>query len=260
MAKRFTDTGKWGEKWFYGLSPYSKLLFNYLCDICDNAGFYEVNEERLAADTKIPTDQIQKCFAELSKSVLLVDGRIWIRNFVKHQKNLPLNPKNNAHKNIITLIEESGGYFVHLLEFVEFSKHLPIESQNKLAPKQPLNRGPGIGIGNGIGNGNIIKSEEILKFSIDPDENKILQAFADIMPKDREPSNHHLRTIKGMRTDFGDKILLLAIQEAGRRGLWSPDKIREIALELLREDKKQNVIRSGETKSVAEIIAARHAN
>ena len=33
--------------------------------------------------------------------------RIWLFNYLKHQKKLPLNPKNNAHKQVIMKLEES---------------------------------------------------------------------------------------------------------------------------------------------------------
>ena len=40
MAYRFTDTGKWSDSWFIELSPTAKLLFMYICDNCDVAGFF----------------------------------------------------------------------------------------------------------------------------------------------------------------------------------------------------------------------------
>ena len=43
MAYRFTDTNKWHDAWFSSLKPLEKLLFNYLCDNCDIAGFIEIN-------------------------------------------------------------------------------------------------------------------------------------------------------------------------------------------------------------------------
>ena len=43
MAYRLTDTAKWDDPWFIELKPNEKLLFNYLCDNCDTAGFYELS-------------------------------------------------------------------------------------------------------------------------------------------------------------------------------------------------------------------------
>ena len=40
---RFTAAEKWGDGWFSNLKPLEKLIFLYLTDKCDNAGFYEIN-------------------------------------------------------------------------------------------------------------------------------------------------------------------------------------------------------------------------
>ena len=50
MAYRFTDTNKWNDAWFLELKPSGKLLFNYLCDNCDVAGFIELNPRKWAFD------------------------------------------------------------------------------------------------------------------------------------------------------------------------------------------------------------------
>ncbi len=43
MATRFTETNKWKDKWFRSLDPLEKVLFIYLIDNCDNAGFIEID-------------------------------------------------------------------------------------------------------------------------------------------------------------------------------------------------------------------------
>ena len=50
MAYRYTNTDKWGDAWYSNLKPSEKLLFNYLCDNCDIAGFIEMNIKRWASD------------------------------------------------------------------------------------------------------------------------------------------------------------------------------------------------------------------
>jgi len=44
MSYRVTDTDKWNDTWFNTLSPNAKLLFFFLVENCDNAGFYEVSK------------------------------------------------------------------------------------------------------------------------------------------------------------------------------------------------------------------------
>ena len=45
MDKRFTDTEKWQDPWFCGLSPELKLLWLFLVDSCDVAGVWKVNKK-----------------------------------------------------------------------------------------------------------------------------------------------------------------------------------------------------------------------
>jgi len=45
MDKRFTDTEKWQDPWFCGLSPELKLLWLFLVDSCDVAGIWKVNHK-----------------------------------------------------------------------------------------------------------------------------------------------------------------------------------------------------------------------
>lgn len=56
------------------------------------------------------------------------DGWVWVRRFLKHQKNEPINPENKAHKQIIRLIAEQSERFREVEGFSAFegaSKGLP---------------------------------------------------------------------------------------------------------------------------------------
>ena len=103
MAYRFTDTGKWSDSWFIELSPTAKLLFMYICDNCDVAGFFEISPRNIAFDTGIDTRGLQEALKELARGLIYShDGTIvFLKNFVKHQKNIPLNHANKAHRGVI---------------------------------------------------------------------------------------------------------------------------------------------------------------
>ena len=103
MAYRFTDTGKWSDSWFIELSPTAKLLFMYICDNCDVAGFFEISPRKIAFDTGIDTRGLQEALKELARGLIYShDGTIvFLKNFVKHQKNIPLNHANKAHRGVI---------------------------------------------------------------------------------------------------------------------------------------------------------------
>lgn len=156
--KRFTETEKWKDKKFRRLSMYEKFIFLYMVDNCDNAGFFEADLEYMEFMTGIDYDDILGAIKGLSRGLITPSacGEFYhIDNFLKHQKNTKLNPENNAHKQIIRIIEDKKDLF-------------PSVYQKNLAPEQPLDRGTGNGKGNGKGNGNIdIHNDKLTKTIID---------------------------------------------------------------------------------------------
>lgn len=48
MAKRFTDTALGRKKWFRVLSPAMKCAWRFLCDECDRAGVWSIDEDALS--------------------------------------------------------------------------------------------------------------------------------------------------------------------------------------------------------------------
>lgn len=130
MAYRFSSTEKWKDSWFSRLTPNEKLLFLFLIDNCDLAGFYEVDTRMIAFLTGLNEEQITGAFKGLLRGYLGAKGTgwIWVKNFLRHQKNLPLNPLNNAHKHIIELISA---------QLVRFQNNSEIKALIS-APKQGL--------------------------------------------------------------------------------------------------------------------------
>lgn len=161
MAIRFTNTDKWVDTWFSDLKPLSKLLFMYLCDQCDIAGFLELNIRTISFEVGTDRASIERAFNELyPEDKQTIDGAargeelqtprilysldrkfIFIRNFIKHQRNLPLNENNKAHRGILKRLEDNLDLF-GFQSIDDFFK----------APSMPLDRGYSIGIGKGIGN------------------------------------------------------------------------------------------------------------
>jgi hypothetical protein len=111
-VKRFTETEKWTDFWFRRLTPAAKLLWFYLIDNCDNAGFLEFDPDLCAFTTGLGVSQVESALGELSDRVRTGrDGYIYLMNFLRHQKNDALNPMNNAHKQIIGIIKKNAGRF-----------------------------------------------------------------------------------------------------------------------------------------------------
>ena len=151
MAIRFTNSNKWDDVWFSQLTLEQKVMFIYLCDTCDIAGFLEVNDRIVTLRTGI--EDVRGTISSLSKSIVYNDGYIWIIKFIKHQKNLPINMRNGAHKAIVKAIAEQIDRFPEIFEY------LPISTSETI--KDALVEGggggasppfTGKGIGKGIGN------------------------------------------------------------------------------------------------------------
>ena len=146
MAYRYTNTDKWNDAWFIGLNKNQKLLFLYLCDNCDVAGFIEINIKRWRSDLDLNEADVLGAMKGLGRGLTYSNTNdcLFVKNYLKHQKNLPLNKRNNAHLGIIKRFE----IYKEKFDITDISEFI-------LAPSQPL--AWGYGNGNGKGNG---KEEE----------------------------------------------------------------------------------------------------
>ena len=85
MAKRFTDSEKWEDPFFAELSNDMKLVWIYLLDKCDHAGFYKVNFKLLNfhLNTSLKTEDILLVFNGRIK--VLADEKWFIPKFLYFQ-------------------------------------------------------------------------------------------------------------------------------------------------------------------------------
>lgn len=151
MPARFTDTNKWADTWFSNLKQIEMLLFLYICDNCDIAGFIEINHKRWAFDLNSSTGTIEEALKGLERGIVISkDGEyLYLRNFLKHQKNLPINPSNPSHRGILKRFQVNSERF-DIEDVEEFIKRT---SKGALKGLQSL-IGKGIGKGKGKGKGN----------------------------------------------------------------------------------------------------------
>lgn len=106
MAKRMTDTRKWGKQWFRMLSPKLKCAWLFLLDECDHAGIWDVDlqsmEFHIGAELKL---------SELTDNFdvnLIAADKLEISDFIEFQykcKKEDLNPSNNVHKSVLERLE-----------------------------------------------------------------------------------------------------------------------------------------------------------
>ncbi len=107
MSKRFTATEKWDDPWFRKLSPTYKLLWQFICDKCDNAGVWKKDFElaEFCIREKIDEQSAFEAFCNGKERIIKLNDDYWlISDFVRFQfGELSKNCKQHAH--IITLIE-----------------------------------------------------------------------------------------------------------------------------------------------------------
>lgn len=162
MAYRFTNTEKWSDSWFSGLKQIEMLLFIYLCDNCDVAGFTEVNFKRWASDLNSTPDTIEGALKGLQRGIIISnDGEcVYLKNFLRHQKNLPLNPNNRVCIGILKRFD----LYKHKFDIQDISEFIESPLEGASMGHQCLT-GNGIGKGNGIveGIGGVGEKGEIEK-------------------------------------------------------------------------------------------------
>lgn len=166
---RFTKPEKWGDAWFASLSTESKLLFMYLCDVCDICGYMELVSGTICTQTGIGPDRLSECFKELGDRLIWDEyGRsLVVRNFIRHQKNLPINEKIGAHKGILkcwsAVYTKFSGWYLDGEKGFIYGNESGIESRNGYVrvregspnPPETLTEGFGKGTGRvqeGFGN------------------------------------------------------------------------------------------------------------
>lgn len=127
MPKRFTDTGLWQKEWFLNYTMKQKLLLRFLYDNCDNAGIYEPNYSllRVYIGEEVTESDIISLNTNKEKVRKLPNGKFYLMQFIKFQQGNFLNPKNNAHKQIIQLLRSNG---------ITLEKALNDENEELLSP------------------------------------------------------------------------------------------------------------------------------
>jgi len=85
MPKRFTDSAKWDDPWFFELNNNDKLLWIYILDKCNYAGIYKVNLKMLNF-CLISNYDFETIKEILKKRIIVIDSeRIFIKKFINFQ-------------------------------------------------------------------------------------------------------------------------------------------------------------------------------
>jgi len=130
MAQRFTHTEKYSLDWFLKLSRNGKLLYYYLTENCDHAGFYSIGLFHISMCIDLNDQEAGDALKELDNKIVWSDNKtmIWLKDFLEDQANIPLNKHNNAHKGAINKIEQ---HFPKFQKNIDMFYNLPCEHKPK---------------------------------------------------------------------------------------------------------------------------------
>ena len=105
--KRFTETTKWGDPWFLGLSLDAKLAFWYMTENCDGAGVWDPNQ-RLANFCFTRDIDWESVKTQLGDRIeVLPNGKWHLTRFVQFQYGA-LSPDCRPHSFVIKLQNYHG--------------------------------------------------------------------------------------------------------------------------------------------------------
>lgn len=176
--KRFTETDKWGDPWFRKLPAAHKLVFIFLIENCNNAGFYEFDLDHVAYLTGMKTEHVEGAMKGLTRAFRQVEHWVWIKNFLRHQKNDVLNPDNAAHRQIIGLLRGQQERFKGVEDFVVFMAN----AMSPLSQSSPVETAPSKGLQSPSGTGQVkVKVTERRKGSAEgkPENREVVYAYAE---------------------------------------------------------------------------------
>lgn len=109
MPKRFSDSSKWDDPFFAGLSNNYKLLWIYMLDKCNHAGIFKVNKRlaEFSLDTKFDWKEVLKVFK--GRIQTLNREKWFILKFIEYQYGV-LQENNRVHNSIIQILKKEGVY------------------------------------------------------------------------------------------------------------------------------------------------------
>lgn len=190
MAKeRMVNTKFWDDTYIVQLDPIEKLLYLYFLTnpLTNISGIYEIQIRRIAFDTGIDKDMVEKIIGRFTEDdkILYLEGWLAIKNFAKHQRDNPSVKKGIkiAFESIPTRIldrlgtdwGQTGGSLSHLNS--NSNSNININSNIKIAPKTGADR-PNSSKGP--------EKPKTLKEKKDPQEKMTLEQFIGSMRESKQ--------------------------------------------------------------------------
>lgn len=123
--KRFYDTCKWENCWFFDLPTPYKLLWDYVLSKCDNSGVWEANVA-LASQVfreHVTEEEALKLFGQ--RVIVIGDRKWWVPSLIRFQYG-ELKEGCKPHLQVINLLRRRGLYERYTKWLSEQSDEAPL--------------------------------------------------------------------------------------------------------------------------------------
>jgi len=127
-GKKRTDPEKWDNTNFRLFPPSTKLLYFYLIDNCDWAGFLQLDKGAIAFKTRLKIKQIHDGLKLLSGELIVVEGWLLWKEFIslqdndKNLNNLIEGKVDNVGTSIWNSFSKHGKHFSSNQEYRTFTE------------------------------------------------------------------------------------------------------------------------------------------
>jgi hypothetical protein len=130
---RVTKPEKWKDTFFLNLQPIEKLVFIYIYENCDDAGFFDINFNRMTTDIGIDSKTISVALNKLEKTYItsVQADRIWLKKFLLHQNRLPLDLATTEGNFIKFQIESNIKNFNNAQDFESILQNIKKKTKTK---------------------------------------------------------------------------------------------------------------------------------
>ena len=110
MSSVFSASKKWEENWHEKLSIEAKVLYDYLYDTADIAGFKAQIFQIWSAYTGLSVSEIESALEELKEVVIIENDLAWLKDHLKFNRNVDINTKNPAKAKVRKTFEENKNH------------------------------------------------------------------------------------------------------------------------------------------------------
>jgi len=148
--RRYVEVLRWRDLFWNELHPYPKILLCFLYDTADNAGFVDYSSALWLTQLKGKTDNRYSEFTKKDllnsledlKDKLISNGKnkLFIKDFLKHQRKLPLIKGNEESDLIIEKLQSNLKKFNDAPEILELLNSVKVKVEEEKASSVKKNK------------------------------------------------------------------------------------------------------------------------